>query len=167
MVRPSQRRELARSAVASGRTSIRHACQTFALSETGYRYQAKASAENARIADWLIRLTTAYRDWGFGLCFLHLRNVKGYGRNHKRVYRIYRELELNLRIKPRKRIVRERPEPLAVPDTINQISRWTLCTISSATGAVSGCSTCWMTSTAKGWTSRSISRSHPLARSVP
>lgn len=39
--------------------------------------------------------------------------------NHKRVYRIYRELELNLRIKPRKRIVRERPQPLAVPDAIN------------------------------------------------
>ncbi|MGY3039201.1 hypothetical protein ACVWWQ_000788 [Rhodanobacter sp. TND4EL1] len=105
----------------SGRTSIRHACQTFVLSETGYRYQAKASAENARIADWLVRLTTAYRDWGFGLCFLHLRNVKGFGWNHKRVYRIYRELELNLRIKPRKRIVRERPEPLAVPGTINQV----------------------------------------------
>jgi hypothetical protein len=38
---------------------------------------------------------------------------------HKRVYRIYRELELNLRIKPRKRIVREKPEPLAVPEAIN------------------------------------------------
>ena len=60
--------------VESERTSIRHACQTFALSETGYRYRAKASAENARIADWLVRLTTAYRDWGFGLCFLHLRS---------------------------------------------------------------------------------------------
>ena len=32
---------------------------------------------------------------------------------------IYRELELNLRIKPRKRIVREKPEPLAVPEAIN------------------------------------------------
>ena len=36
------------------------------------------------------------------------------------MYRIYRELELNLRIKPRKRIVREKPEPLAVPEAINQ-----------------------------------------------
>jgi hypothetical protein len=53
------------------------------------------------------------------LCFLYLRNVKGHRWNHKRVYRIYRELELNLRIKPRKRIVREKPEPLAVPETIN------------------------------------------------
>lgn len=34
--------------------------------------------------------------------------------------RIYRELELNLRIKPHKRIVRDKPEPLAVPDAINQ-----------------------------------------------
>lgn len=31
-----------------------------------------------------------------------------------------RELELNLRIKPRQRIVREKPEALAVPETINQ-----------------------------------------------
>jgi putative transposase len=35
------------------------------------------------------------------------------------VYRIYRELELNLRIKPRKRLKREKPEALAVPDAPN------------------------------------------------
>jgi len=29
-------------------------------------------------------------------------------------------LELNLRIKPRKRIVREVPEPLAAPEAVNQ-----------------------------------------------
>ena len=85
-----------------------------------YHYQAKQSAENVEIADHLIRLTHNQRNWGFGLCFLYLRNVKGYRWNHKRVYRIYRELELNLRIKPRKRIVREKPEPLAVPETLNQ-----------------------------------------------
>lgn len=114
MVRPSQRREMARRAVQAGITSIVHACRTFEVSQTCYRYQAKACQENAIIADWLLRLTSAYRDWGFGLCFLHLRNVKGFAWNHKRVYRIYRDLELNLRIKPRKRIVREVPEPLAV-----------------------------------------------------
>ena len=35
------------------------------------------------------------------------------------MYRIYRELELNLRIKPKKRIVREKPQPLSVPQQIN------------------------------------------------
>lgn len=64
----------------------------------------------------MARLTYNQRNWGFGLCFLHLRNVKGFGWNHKPVYR---ELELNLRIKPRKRLVLEKPEPLAVPETIN------------------------------------------------
>ena len=70
------------------------------------------SSENEEIADWLLRLTTAHKRWGFGLCFLYLRNVKGFPWNHKRVYRIYCELELNLRIKPKKRIVREKPGPL-------------------------------------------------------
>jgi len=64
-------------------------------------------------------LTTAKKSWGFGLCFLHLRNVKGFKWNHKRVNRIYRERELNMRIKPRKRLKREKPELLAVPETPN------------------------------------------------
>ena len=34
MVRPSQRREMARTAVEGGRSNIRHACQTFEVSET-------------------------------------------------------------------------------------------------------------------------------------
>ena len=85
--------------------SIRLACASFAISETCYRYQPKLSDENAEIAEWLIRLTHTQRNWGFGLCFLHLRNVRGFPWNHKRVYRIYRELELHLRIKPKKRLV--------------------------------------------------------------
>jgi len=99
--------------------SIRLACITFGVSQTCYRYQAKRCDENAVIADWLVRLTHNQRNWGFGLCYLFLRNVKGFIWNHKRVYRIYRELELNLRIKPKKRLVREPPEPLAVPEQIN------------------------------------------------
>ena len=41
--------------------------------------------------------------------------------NHKRVYRIYRKLELNLRIKPRKRIRRPYPGSLSVPTKPNQV----------------------------------------------
>ena len=102
--------------------SITPACRAFSISETCYRYQPKLSDENELIAGWLIALTNAKRTWGVGfLCFLHLRNVKGFGWNHKRVYCTYRELELYMRIKPRKRLQREKPEPLAVPEAPTEV----------------------------------------------
>ena len=112
---------MAQAAVANTGISIRLACQAFTISETCYRYQAQLSAENALIADWLIRLTKEQTDWGFGQCYAYLRNVKGYGWNHKRVYRIYCELALNLRIKPRRRLYRNKPEPLKEPTKANQV----------------------------------------------
>lgn len=66
-------------------------------------------------------LTGRHSTWGFKLCFLYLRNVRGFGWNHKCVYRIYCELALNLRIKPRKRLYRKKPEALSVPLAINQL----------------------------------------------
>ena len=110
---------MAVKAVAQHGVSIALACRTFQISETCYRYERKLGDENAEIAEWLVKLTSSRRTWGFGLCFLYLRNVKGFGWNHKRVYRIYCELELNLRIKPKKRLKRDKPEVLAVPDAPN------------------------------------------------
>jgi putative transposase len=82
---------------------------------------AAVGGENEEIEDWLVALTKARRNWGFELCYLYLRNVKGFGWNHKRVHRIYCELELNLCTKPRKRLKRERPDPLSVLDRPNQV----------------------------------------------
>ena len=121
MVRPSQRVEMARLAVSGHKLNIRQACQAFSVSECCYRYERKLSDENGLIAELLLGLTQAQRNWGFALCFLYLRNVKKYAWNHKRVYRIYRELELNLRIKPRKRLKRDKPEELSVPESANQV----------------------------------------------
>lgn len=120
MVRPSHRKEMAKEALEHHKVSIKLACKAFCISETCFRYAPILEDENAAIGDWLVRLTTANRNWGFGLCFLHLRNVKLFSWNHKRVYRIYRELELNLRIKPKKRLVREKPEALKVPLEANE-----------------------------------------------
>lgn len=85
-------------AVAMKAVSIALAYRAFDVSETCYRYNPKLDHENVQIADLLLGLTAAKKIWGFGLCFLYLRNVREHGGNHKRVYRIYRELELNLRI---------------------------------------------------------------------
>ena len=107
MVSPKQRKLLAEAAVKQQSITIALACRTFSISENCYRYSRLLSSDNARIGDWLVHLTTIRPSWGFGLCFLYLRNVRGQTWNHKRVYRIYCELELNLRIKPRKRLKRE------------------------------------------------------------
>ena len=123
---------MAENAVARRGASVALACRAFGVSETCYRYGPKLRAENEEIADLLTGLTDARKTWGFGLCFLHLRNVKGHPWNHKRVYplagrrlqanavrRIYCELELNMRIKPRKRLKRDKPDALAVPEAPN------------------------------------------------
>lgn len=117
---PSRRKQMAQEAVRNRNISIRAACQLFVVSESCYRYQPTLNEENDAIAGWLLRITDSQRNWGFGLCFLYLRNVKGFKFNHKRVYRIYCELSLNMRIKPKKRLKRDKPEPLAVPEYSNE-----------------------------------------------
>jgi putative transposase len=119
VVKPAARKVFAQWAVKDHQISIRLACAIFSVSRTCYRYEPLHHDENKEIAGWLLRLTNCHKRWGFGLCFLYLRNIKGFRWNHKRVYRIYRELELNLRIKPRKRLVREKPDKLAVPQHPN------------------------------------------------
>jgi len=112
---------MAKRAVGKHGISIRLSREVYGISETCYRYNSRLSHENGQDADWLLRLTQAHKRWGCGLCFLHLRNVKGFRWNHKRVYRIYRELELNLRTKPRRRITRAYPGELDVPKAANQV----------------------------------------------
>lgn len=121
MVKPCERKQLAQQSVANKGLTIKLACQIFSISETCYRYHAKLSTENQLIADKLIELVEDEYDWGFGLCFDYFRNVKGYKWNHKRVYRIYCDLALNLRIKPRRRLNRHKPEPLKEPTKKNQV----------------------------------------------
>ena len=89
------------------------------VSETCFRYSPLLSDENEQIADLLVGLTDARKTCGFGLCFLHLRNIKGHGWNHRRVYRIYCELELKLRIIQHKRLKRDKPDTLVVPEAPN------------------------------------------------
>lgn len=128
VIRSTQRKALAQRAVEQFKISVSKACLIFQVSQTCYRYTAQLDEQNKIIAEWLLKLTNENKTWGFQLCFLYLRNVKGYLWNHKRVYRIYKELELNLRIKPNKRIKRIKPESLTEchQHRMNR-GQWTLC----------------------------------------
>jgi len=74
---PSRRREMAERAVHEHGVSSRLVCEVFCIRQSCYRYVAKTDAENEEIARWLMHLTDNNQAWGFGLCFLYLRNVHG------------------------------------------------------------------------------------------
>jgi putative transposase len=56
--------------------------------------------------------------WGFKKMYPYLIN-QGYDWNHKRVHRVYREMELDLREKPQKRLPVRTPKPLVAPGQAN------------------------------------------------
>ena len=54
---------MARRAIEQFGISDRLACVVFSISQSGYYYQPKHAEENDVIVDWLLRLTTAHRNW--------------------------------------------------------------------------------------------------------
>lgn len=104
-------------ATAAHEISERQACELLKLSRTTYHYQPKPSDDEA-IRTSLQTLAARKPRWGFPKMFAYLRN-QGHSWNHKRVRRIYREMRLNLRVKPKKRLPRRDPQPLVVPEDAN------------------------------------------------
>ena len=88
------------------------------ISRTGYRYQGKKTDDQA-IREQLQQIAERKPRWGFKKMRDYLRN-QGSGWNHKRVYRVYCELELNIRVKPKKRLPSREPKPLTQPTAVNQ-----------------------------------------------
>jgi len=110
VVRPGDRREVARWATAERRLSGRRACRLCSISVGCYRYESRRRPDD-EIADVLTRLAESRPRWGFGLMFDWVRH-HGKTWNHKRVYRVYKELALNLQIKPKRRIPSRNSVPL-------------------------------------------------------
>ena len=98
--------------------SIRSACTAVSISRSVYHYQPDASKDDAVIAEMqaIVERCPAY---GFGKVFAVLKRA-GHPWNHKRVYRVYCALNLNLRRKGKKRLPSRNPEPLVVPADMNQ-----------------------------------------------
>jgi len=98
--------------------SIRGACQVFSVSRTVYYYRPDETRDEPVIKA-LQELAERYPRYGFGKMFPILRR-HGHKWNHKRVYRIYCDLKLNIRRKGKKRLPSRNPEPLNVPENFNQ-----------------------------------------------
>ena len=97
--------------------SERQACVMLNLSRSVYRYQSKPS-DDEELREQLLSLASRKPRWGFQKMSAYLKN-QGRSWNHKRVRRVYRALELNLRVKPKKRLPVRNPQPLVAPAEAN------------------------------------------------
>ena len=102
--------------------SERRVCRILDLSRCVYRYQAK-KMDDDQIEQELRHLAERKPRWGYGKMIDYLKN-QGYGWNHKRIYRVYCDLALNLRPKPKKRLPARIAQVLAQPAQADQ--SWSL-----------------------------------------
>ena len=93
--------------------SIRQACMVFCISQSVYRYTPRPNDDHI-VREQLSTLADLHSSWGFWMMHHHLRKV-GWKWNHKKVYRIYTEMKLNMRRKYKKRLPARVKEPLLQP----------------------------------------------------
>lgn len=93
---------MARYAIETHQTSERRACHLSNLSRNAFRYIKKKS-DDLEVKSRLLQIAEEHPRWGFRKMAATLRK-QGKPWNHKKMYRIYRETGLNLRVKPKKRL---------------------------------------------------------------
>lgn len=102
--------------------SERQACRVLHVSRSVYHYQARRPDDQV-LEQALLKLAARKPRWGFRKMVDYLKQ-HGLCWNHKRIYRVYCRLRLNLRVKPKKRLPARMPQSLVVPQRANQ--SWSL-----------------------------------------
>ena len=98
--------------------SVRQACKLVDLPRSVCRYK-KVPKDDSLLMDALEDLVKRHPTIGFWKCYYRLRR-KGYECNHKRLYRVYKLLKLNIRRKVKRRLPERVRQPLVVPGALNQ-----------------------------------------------
>jgi putative transposase len=107
--------------VAEHGMSVRRACRVARLPQRSwYRPPADALAGDAQVIDALQAVVARHGRWGFWKCFRRLR-LDGHGWNHKRVWRVYCQLRLNLPRRTKKRLPKRERHTLEVPMQANAL----------------------------------------------
>ena len=100
--------------------SERKACRFLKLSRTVYQYQSKTKGRDEEVIRELNRLAGQHPGYGFWKMFYRLR-MDGHTWNHKRVYRVYTNLKLNLRRKHKRRLPHRPAVSMSIPEEPNQM----------------------------------------------
>ena len=103
--------------------SIRQSCQLVNLSRAAYyRDENKLAVRDAPVIEALNAIVAKHGRWGFWKCHDRLR-LKGHSWNHKRVWRVYCAMKLNLPRRTKRRLIRPM-QPLDAPQLPNEV--WSL-----------------------------------------
>lgn len=99
--------------------SCRQACKALSISRSSYQYHPKPKKDE-EIQDELKELVEAHPSIGFWQSYYRIRR-KGFVWNHKRVYRVYTDLKLNIRRRYRRRLPARVKQALFKPESFNQV----------------------------------------------
>lgn len=105
--------------VTDEKLSNRKACKLMGISRTTCQYKAKPK-DDAALQNALTTLTTKHVAIGYWQCCYRLWN-KGYRWNHKRIYRVYTDMKLNIRRRSKRRLPERLKIPLTTPTAANQM----------------------------------------------
>lgn len=87
------------------------------MSRSGYYKKPQDKiAHDGEVINVLNEVVAKHSRWGFRKCFDWMR-LQGYPWNHKRVYRVYCEMKLNLPRRAKKRLPKRVKQPIAVKRT--------------------------------------------------
>ena len=99
--------------------SERKSCSILNLSRTVYHYRSRKD-KDAEVIEQLNRLAGRHPGYGFWKMYDRLR-MEGYAWNHKKVYRVYTEMKLNIRRRAKKRLPARVKQALFQPAALNQV----------------------------------------------
>lgn len=99
--------------------AIERACNVTSLSRTAWYRRPANETRDADVTDALNTIMDRWLRWGFWKCFNWLR-AKGHGWNHKRVWRIYCAMKLNIPRRKKRRPLTRARQPLVVLPAVNQ-----------------------------------------------
>jgi putative transposase len=116
---PDEKGSLAEHMIDEHGVSQRQAYKSVSLPRSSGRYKCKPKADEP-VIDALNTMVAKRPSIGFWQSFKRLR-LKGFNWNHKRVYRVYTGLQLNIRRRSKKRLPARVKQALYQPEHINQV----------------------------------------------
>ncbi len=119
---PDEKKQAVSYLVEEHQLSIRQACEALRISRSSYSYN-RVEKDDIEVIRSLKKLVEDHPSIGFWKCYYRIRK-QGNKWNHKRVYRVYTQMRLNIRRRAKKRLPARAKQTLFHPETVNQV--WSL-----------------------------------------